>query len=1245
MRSEIAVWALVSSVTLTGARAASLVRIQNLGFETWRDDGPPKGWVWGVSREAKATVARDAQVRHGGQASARFASQSGHAPHVYGGLKQRINGLLPRSRYRVRLWVRGRDVGASWFGGGPGWSTRFGIPKGTYDWRAVEGVFITGPDEFAWDFRINIDSVTSALWVDDVTVERLGPDVKSGATRWMATGDLIARSLWPVTTIARSPVIDGDPEDWPGVGPKLTFPTKTAKPTFADHRGPDDLSFSLRGCYDAKALYLLVAVRDDQHVQAQPAHLMWLSDSIQLAIDPGCDRTVLGYDENDLEIGVALAGRDVMTHVWHGGGKLSKHLRAGVKRTDGQTVYELAIGWPVLGIADPTVGTGIGFNILVNDDDGRGRRGYIQWTEGIGHRKDPSGFAVMALSTLDQRGRPIALVRPRRRELYDEDFLTGHVYLVLPKAPPVGEELLVKLHSAGGGEARTVLQCPIESRQGAAEIVFVFPPDRIPSGTSELVASLKQGQLLTRPMKITKSETMKQTRQRLDAVAGRLPAVKTLLEQARAKKIPVDYPQLKLAVVERFIGYGRDDLAHRRIKRSGRVAEHIERLLDEARRELTDALAGKRALPAVPRFRTSKVELDKWHFVADTEIPSTGQRKRRPVFFNGYGHFAQSRRDIPNFQAFGANIIQIERGPNRTVKPDFSTDMGVFDDYIMGALKEGAKHHIMVCLLTSPHYFPQWAYEKWPHLADASGGFIKFAIDPPEARRVHETHLKAVADRVKASPALHSICLSNEPIYVDSRKDKTTQRMWLAYLKRRHQTVERLNQRHGSAYRSFDDVTIPRPAVPVPSGDDASAAAKHGAGMALLYDWVRFNNERFSDWHRWMGDIVHGIAPQVWVHAKIMPTIWTRSSIVYGVDPEQFCRVSNLNGNDCWHMINRSRGSRYACTWLTESMFYDLLASMRTAPVINTEDHLIRDRDNLPVPAGHTYTVLWQGAIHRLGASTVWVWERTYDRKHDFAGSILHRPENVDAAGRAHLDLMRLSEHVVALQNAPRQVGLVFSITAIVHDKAYLPALQRTYEALSFTGLPVRFVSEGQLAAGQWDDVKVLIVPRVVHVPLSAAQGVARFAAAGRRVVFVGKDCLTRDEYDHVMRVPGVQGEGGRASGCVTLGAGLATKARNTLPGALRDALTPILASAGVQPLATLTDPAGKPVLGIEWQAVRHNGRVLVNLVNMTKQPIRFGLCVQGDRKRSARDLIGLRDVRLPAEAKMLEPMLLELGD
>ncbi len=1243
---EILAYLVGVSVAVASVHAAPPVRLENGGFESWQG-ARPAGWQWNVNREAKATLARDGQVRHGGRSSVRMSSRSPQAPHVYGGLAQSVRGLLPLSRYRVKLWLKGHDVGTCWFGGGPGWKTRWTVPKGTYDWRRVEGEFTTGPDASSWELRINVDSVTGALWVDDVAVEWTGVDPKRTTSRWLTVNDLVAESFWPVVPVKRPPVIDGEASEWSAVAPKLAFPSQGSTPAIEGYRGAADLSFSLRGSYDAQGLYLLIDVVDDKHVQSQPSDRLWWSDSIQVAFDPGYDRTPLAYDDNDLELGVALAGRRVVTSAWHGGKSLSQDLRAAVRRTGQRTVYELAIAWDLLGVKDPSVGTPIGFNILVNDDDGEGRRGYLQWTTGIGKAKDPSSFATLALSAPGEGGQALALVKPRRRELCDDDVLMGQVYAVFPRPATAGEALSLTLCPAGGGAAKTLLKQSLEPRQGVYTCLFAWPPDEIPSGRHELAASLEHGRLLTRPVVVTKSAVMQETRQRLDAVAKRLPEVKKRLEQARARKLPIDYPQLKLAVVERFIGYGHDDVHHHRIKRAGRVADHIERLLDDADRQLADALAGKVSLPIVPRFRTGKVEVDRWHFVADTEVPSTGKRERRPVFFNGYGHFAQARRDIPNLQAFGANLIQIERGPNSTVKPGFEVDLSVFDDYIMGALRNGARHHVMVCVLMSPHYFPDWAYAHWPELHNAKGGFIKFTIDAPQARRVHETHLKAATGRIKGAPALHSVCLSNEPIYVDSREDKHTQRMWPAYLRQRHGTIDELNRRYGTRYASFEAVAIPAPSVPPPprpgasSKVDVAAVAKHRPAMAVLYDWVRFNNQRFSDWHRWMAGVVHGVAPEIRVHAKIMPTIWARSNIACGVDPEQFCRLSDLNGNDCWQMILRSRGDRYACNWITEAMFYDLLASMRTAPVVNTEDHLIRDRDELPVPAGHTYTVLWQGAIRRLGASMVWVWERTYDRKHDFAGSILHRPENVEAAGRAHLDLMRLSRQVVALQDAPRSVGLLFSIAAIVHDEDYLPALQRSYEALCLAGVPVRFVSEGQAAGGEYGEVRALIVPRAVHTPPAVAKGIARFAAGGGHVVLVGEACLTQDEYGHPIAGPFIKADGRRVT---RMAADLVTRRRNRMPGELRDALVQALGAAGVRPAAVLTDDAGRPVVGIEWQAVAHRGRTLVNLVNLTKEPIRFGVSVAGRAVEAARDLIGLRDVRLPAEARSLEPMLLEIG-
>lgn len=46
---------------------------------------------------------------------------------------------------------------------------------------------------------------------------------------------------------------------------------------------------------------------------------------------------------------------------------------------------------------DPKSGTRIGFSILWNDDDGEGRRGWIEYASGIGEYKDSSLFTYLNL--------------------------------------------------------------------------------------------------------------------------------------------------------------------------------------------------------------------------------------------------------------------------------------------------------------------------------------------------------------------------------------------------------------------------------------------------------------------------------------------------------------------------------------------------------------------------------------------------------------------------------------------------------------------------------------------------------------------------------------------------------------------------------------------------------------------------------------------------------------------------------
>jgi hypothetical protein len=61
-----------------------------------------------------------------------------------------------------------------------------------------------------------------------------------------------------------------------------------------------------------------------------------------------------------------------------------------------KTIYLLAIPWKELGIK-PASGLSFGFSFLVNDNDGAGRKGWMEWGGGIGWDKNTADFYDLTL--------------------------------------------------------------------------------------------------------------------------------------------------------------------------------------------------------------------------------------------------------------------------------------------------------------------------------------------------------------------------------------------------------------------------------------------------------------------------------------------------------------------------------------------------------------------------------------------------------------------------------------------------------------------------------------------------------------------------------------------------------------------------------------------------------------------------------------------------------------------------------
>lgn len=193
----------------------------------------------------------------------------------------------------------------------------------------------------------------------------------------------------------RSIEIDGRLEDWttdPAVildGEPHLYLTRPGPP-------PYPMSARVHLGQSESTLFVAVGVSDPSHENTFTGHDIWRGDCIQLAFDPRADATP-GYNEDDLEIGVALTREGVTTvALWDQRKRDVSAIRSAVARQDGHTFYEIAIPFDLLA-AGETQPDRIGFNILVNYAGGDNRLGWLDWTPGIGEEKSPMLFPTLVL--------------------------------------------------------------------------------------------------------------------------------------------------------------------------------------------------------------------------------------------------------------------------------------------------------------------------------------------------------------------------------------------------------------------------------------------------------------------------------------------------------------------------------------------------------------------------------------------------------------------------------------------------------------------------------------------------------------------------------------------------------------------------------------------------------------------------------------------------------------------------------
>lgn len=161
-----------------------------------------------------------------------------------------------------------------------------------------------------------------------------------------------------------------------------------------NYTGLVDLDGNIWANWDQDNFYLTAQIKDNVHSASASGEEIWKNDSIQFAMMAGIPGENMGY----YELGISDTPQGPQIFRWLSPDSGPKGLVANgslhVKRDETQklTVYEMALPWSEISQVKPSANEALSISFLVNDNDGAGRKGYIEWGSGIGEVKDSKKF-------------------------------------------------------------------------------------------------------------------------------------------------------------------------------------------------------------------------------------------------------------------------------------------------------------------------------------------------------------------------------------------------------------------------------------------------------------------------------------------------------------------------------------------------------------------------------------------------------------------------------------------------------------------------------------------------------------------------------------------------------------------------------------------------------------------------------------------------------------------------------------
>ncbi len=312
--------------------------------------------------------------------------------------------------------------------------------------------------------RVELDTASGALSVLDKRIDYLW--TQPGAAETEVPEIVIPQA-------AKPPVIDGDLGEWAGEPTFALTPEMVADAREVD--GPEDLSAQVRCSWDAAALYLAAAVRDEKAQWVKEGQdSWWEADTIEFWA---------GGKQMALLLGPEKIG------TWSSEGPLAG-AQVKMKIVAGGYQVEAALPWEAIGAGGKhQPGMRLRFALGINDaDDDTGRQGQLYFPRTWVH-SDPSSFAWATLADTEGRVPPLAAAV--------EEAACRNVTAIAGK--PAGVQYETDLKDSNGNMLPATVSLSVPDAAADLIVTIEMPPEtpvRRLEGLAPLALPSDKGEIL-----------------------------------------------------------------------------------------------------------------------------------------------------------------------------------------------------------------------------------------------------------------------------------------------------------------------------------------------------------------------------------------------------------------------------------------------------------------------------------------------------------------------------------------------------------------------------------------------------------------------------------------------------------------------------------------------------------------------------------------------------------------------------